>query len=138
MRYISTRGQAPDRDFQGVLLAGLAEDGGLYVPQSFPIFSPADWRAMRGLSYADLAARVMQPFVGEALPADVLKTLCHQAYAGFTHPAVVPLVQFTSDRTKMGEFVNARWLTVLAWTTAVVIAGLNAWLLISAVLPAKS
>jgi manganese transport protein len=47
--------------------------------------------------------------------------------------AVIPLVIFTGDRAKMGEFVNARWLQALAWTTAVVIAGLNAWLLVKTV-----
>src|SRR5579864_7382481 len=51
MRYISTRGHAPARDFAGVLLAGLAEDGGLFMPETWPVFSTADWRAMRGLSY---------------------------------------------------------------------------------------
>ena len=93
MRYISTRGQAPARDFTGVLLAGLAEDGGLFMPESWPHFAAADWRAMRGLSYPDLAARVMSPFVGEAIPFETLTKICHQAYAGFDHPAVVPLVQ---------------------------------------------
>jgi threonine synthase len=93
MRYVSTRGQAPIRDFAGVLLAGLAEDGGLYVPESWPHFSPADWRAMRGLPYHALAARVIQPFVGDALPSATLATLCRDAYAGFGHPAVVPLIQ---------------------------------------------
>jgi threonine synthase len=93
MRYVSTRGQAPDRDFAGVLLAGLAEDGGLFVPAAWPAFSQADWRALRGLPYPALAARVMQPFVGDALPFAVLEKLCEQAYAGFGHPAVVPLVQ---------------------------------------------
>ncbi len=93
MKYISTRGQAPVRDFAGVLLAGLAEDGGLYVPESWPHFSAADWRAMRGLSYPELVARVMQPFVGESLPAANLLRLCREAYAGFGHPAVVPMVQ---------------------------------------------
>ena len=93
MRYISTRGTAPVRDFAGVLLAGLAEDGGLYVPETFPQFSTDDWRAMRGLPYPELAARVMQPFVGDALPAATLRTLCTEAYAGFGHPAVAPLVQ---------------------------------------------
>ncbi len=93
MKYISTRGQAPVRDFAGVLLAGLAEDGGLYVPESWPHFGPADWRAMRGLSYPELAARVMQPFVGESLPAATLQHLCRESYAGFGHPAVVPMVQ---------------------------------------------
>ena len=93
MHYISTRGQAPVRDFAGVLLAGLAEDGGLYVPESWPHFSPADWRAMRGLPYAELAARVIQPFAGGAIPFDTLRRLCREAYAGFGHPAVAPLVQ---------------------------------------------
>jgi threonine synthase len=93
MRYISTRGHAPARDFAGVLLAGLAEDGGLFMPEAWPHFSPADWRAMRGLSYPDLAARVMAPFVGESIPFETLTKICHDAYAGFDHPAVVPLVQ---------------------------------------------
>jgi threonine synthase len=93
MRYISTRGDAPVRDFAGVLLAGLAEDGGLYVPETWPHFAAADWRALRGLPYHALAARVMQPFVGDAIQAATLATLCRDAYAGFGHPAVVPLIQ---------------------------------------------
>jgi threonine synthase len=93
MRYISTRGQAPARDFADVLLAGLAEDGGLFMPQTWPHFGPSDWRAMRGLPYAELAARVMQPFVGGSIPFEVLRQICRDAYAGFGHPAVVPLVQ---------------------------------------------
>ncbi len=99
MRYISTRGEAvagatpKSRDFAGVLLAGLAEDGGLFVPEEWPHFSLADWRALRGLPYAELAARVMQPFVGGAIPFATLQRLCREAYAGFRHPAVVPLVQ---------------------------------------------
>ena len=93
MRYISTRGQAPELDFAGVLLAGLAEDGGLYVPQTWPHFSPADLRAMRGLPYAELAARIMQPFVGEAIASADLYRMCQQAYAGFGHPAITPMVQ---------------------------------------------
>jgi threonine synthase len=97
MRYISTRGQAPARDFADVLLTGLAEDGGLFMPQDWPHLSPADWRAMRGLPYADLAARVMQPFVGTAIPAATLKAICHEAYAGFDHKAVVPLVQLDTS-----------------------------------------
>ena len=93
MRYISTRGQAPARDFADVLLTGLAGDGGLFMPETWPHFSAADWRAMRGLSYPALAARIMQPFVGAAIPAGVLSTICHDAYAAFGHPAVAPLVQ---------------------------------------------
>ncbi len=96
MRYISTRGQAPARDFADVLLAGLAEDGGLFMPETWPHFSPADWRAMRALPYHALAARIMQPFVGTSIPFAVLETICRDAYAGFGHPAVVPLVQLES------------------------------------------
>ncbi len=93
MRYLSTRGQAPARDFAGVLLAGLAEDGGLFVPESWPVFSPAELRALRGLPYPELAARVIHPFCGESLSFETLRRLCLEAYAGFRHPAVVPLVQ---------------------------------------------
>ena len=93
MRYISTRGEAPARDFADVLLAGLAEDGGLFVPETWPHFGPADWRSMRGLPYHALAARVMQPFVGDAIPFATLSDICRDAYAGFGHPAVAPLVQ---------------------------------------------
>ena len=93
MRYVSTRGQAPVLDFAGVLLAGLAEDGGLYVPETWPRLAPADWRAMRGLAYPALAARVMQPFAGDTVASDTLAAICRDAYAGFDHPAIVPLIQ---------------------------------------------
>src|ERR1700677_3880092 len=93
MRYISTRGHAPPRDFSGVLLAGLAEDGGLFVPETWPVFSAADWRAMRCLSYPELATRVMAPFVGGSIAYEALAEICHDAYAAFGHPAVAPLVQ---------------------------------------------
>ena len=97
MRYISTRGQAPVRDFAGVLLAGLAEDGGLYVPESWPSLSAAEWRALRGLPYPQLAARVMAPFVGDSLKPETLARLASEAYAGFGHPAVAPLVQLETN-----------------------------------------
>ncbi|WP_370156858.1 threonine synthase [Ferrovibrio sp.] len=93
MRYISTRGQAPALDFEGVLLAGLAADGGLYVPESWPQFSAAEWRAMRGLSYAEVAFRVIRPFVGGCIPDADLQRMIGEAYATFGHSAVVPLRQ---------------------------------------------
>ena len=93
MRYVSTRGHAPVRDFAGVLLAGLAEDGGLYVPEHWPEFSPADWRALRGKPYAEIAAWVMQPFVAGAIPFETLLRICREAYAGFGHAAVAPVMQ---------------------------------------------
>ena len=93
MRYISTRGTAPTLDFAEVTLAGLASDGGLYVPEHWPQFSPDEIADMRGLPYADLAARVMQPFVGDCLTPDRLRELCEQAYGRFAHSAVTPLKQ---------------------------------------------
>jgi threonine synthase len=97
MRYVSTRGQAPELDFAGVLLAGLADDGGLYVPVSWPEFSATELRALRGLPYAELAAHVISPFVAGAIPFQDLQAMCRRAYAGFWHPAVVPLVQLDRD-----------------------------------------
>ncbi|MBR0680993.1 threonine synthase [Roseomonas eburnea] len=90
MRYVSTRGQAAPRDFEAVLLAGLAEDGGLFVPEEWPVLTAAQWRALRGLPYPALAARIIGLFGATGLP---LETICAEAYAGFGHPAVVPLVQ---------------------------------------------
>ena len=97
MQYISTRGLAPARDFAGVLLAGLAEDGGLYMPDAWPHLSHADLRALRGLPYHEVAARVLHLFVGDSIPSDVVAGMCRDAYAGFRHPAVVPLVQLETD-----------------------------------------
>ncbi|MDN7355114.1 threonine synthase [Acetobacter senegalensis] len=93
MRYISTRGKAPALSFSDVLLAGLAEDGGLYLPETWPSFSLSEWQAMRGLPYPELAARVLAPFVGDDIDEATLRRLCAQAYAGFDHPAIVPLTQ---------------------------------------------
>jgi threonine synthase len=97
MRYISTRGTAPVRDFAGVLLAGLAEDGGLYLPESWPQLGPDDWRALRGLPYPLLAARILAPFTAGSIDEPTLERLCREAYAGFGHPAIVPLVQIDQD-----------------------------------------
>ena len=93
MRYVSTRGQAPARDFAGVLLAGLAEDGGLFVPETWPTLSASDLRAMRGLPYPEIAARVLHLFVGDCVAFDLLQAMCRDAYADFRSPAVAPLVQ---------------------------------------------
>lgn len=93
MDYISTRGSAPALDFAGATLAGLASDGGLYVPRTWPRFSPDEIAAMAGLPYAELAARVMQPFVGDSLTPQRLLELTTQAYGRFAHAAVTPLKQ---------------------------------------------
>jgi threonine synthase len=97
MRYVSTRGQAPALGFDEVLLAGLARDGGLYVPAEWPALDRAAWRALRGASYQDVAVRVMAPFVGAALSSDELAALVHDTYEGFRHPAVAPLKQIGAN-----------------------------------------
>ena len=93
MEYISTRGGAPALDFAGATLAGLASDGGLYLPRNWPRFSQGEIAAMAGLPYAELAAKVMQPFVGDCLTAERLRELTRVAYGRFSHAAVTPLVQ---------------------------------------------
>ncbi|MHA1524099.1 MAG: threonine synthase [Alphaproteobacteria bacterium] len=93
MKYISTRGTAPHLNFEQVLLAGLASDGGLYVPQTWPKFDTAALRAMAGRPYGEIAQQVMQPFVGDFLSPQEFRALIDEAYAGFNHRAVAPLVQ---------------------------------------------
>ncbi|MER8845472.1 threonine synthase [Mesorhizobium australicum] len=93
MHYVSTRGEAPALGFSDAVLAGLARDGGLYVPREWPHFSPSEIRAMRGLAYPDLAMRVLTPFLGGEIAAPVFERLVREAYATFRHEAVCPLVQ---------------------------------------------
>ena len=93
MRYISTRGAAPILDFEAVTLAGLASDGGLYVPETWPRFGKSAIAAMTGLSYVETAVRVCAPFVGTAMTEAELRTLLTTAYSSFDHAAVAPLVQ---------------------------------------------
>jgi len=93
MKYISTRGSAPALDFENVTLAGLAGDGGLYIPETWPRFSRDEIAAMAGLSYVETAVRVMMPFIGTSLTEAELRDLCTQAYGRFSHDAVTPLVQ---------------------------------------------
>ena len=67
VKYVSTRGEAPILAFDDVLLTGLARDGGLYVPESWPQISTDEITGLAGLSYTDLAFRVIQPFVDGAI-----------------------------------------------------------------------
>jgi threonine synthase len=93
MRYISTRGAAPVLTFSEAMLTGLARDGGLYVPESVPQMSADEIAALAGLSYEEVAFRVMKPFCGESFSDDELKGAIARAYAGFGHVARAPLVQ---------------------------------------------
>ena len=98
LQYLSTRGQAPALDFEGVLLAGLAKDGGLYLPQALPHFSAAELRAMRGMSYAELATTVIAPFVEGSIDRDTLEGLVRDAYRDFRHQATAPVIQLDHDQ----------------------------------------
>lgn len=93
VRYVSTRGAAPVLSFDDVLLAGLARDGGLYVPDAWPTLGTDRLRALAGRPYEDLAVTVMAPFVAGSVAADALPGLVRTAYASFGHWAVAPLVQ---------------------------------------------
>jgi threonine synthase len=89
MKYISTRGKSPALTFSEILLGGLAPDGGLYMPESYPQFSAADLTAMRNMSYADLAFAILSRFVDD-IPATDLKAIIAKTYTAevysFTRP----------------------------------------------------
>ena len=98
MRYVSTRGEAPTLGFVETMLAGLARDGGLYVPAAWPRLDADTIAAFAGRPYAEVAAEVMAPFVGEEIADYDLSRMAREAYGNFRHPAVAPLMQFgTSD-----------------------------------------
>lgn len=96
MLYVSTRGQAPELPFDDVVLAGLAADGGLYVPQHYPSVARSDIAALAGLPYAAAAARLIGPFAS-GLGAGALDEATRGAYAEFSHAAVAPLVQIADN-----------------------------------------
>lgn len=93
MKYVSTRGQAPILSFEEVVLTGLASDGGLYLPETLPSFSKDEIASWAGLSYQELAFKVMSPFVAGEVPDEALKDIIDKAYSVFRHEAIAPLVQ---------------------------------------------
>ena len=93
MQYISTRGQAPALSFGEAMMTGLARDGGLYVPQTIPTFTPDEIAALAGLPYEEIAFRVMSPFMGDTFAEAEFRGLIARAYAGFGHAARAPLKQ---------------------------------------------
>ncbi len=97
MKYISTRGQAPALNFEEVLLAGLASDGGLYVPEQLPVFTHEEIASWAGLSYAELAFKIISPFVNDCISDADLKVMIDETYAGFNHSAVAPLKELGTN-----------------------------------------
>ena len=97
MRYVSTRGEAPELGFSDVLLTGLAPDGGLYMPSSWPRLSRDEITGYAGRPYAEIAADLTYRFCGDEIDASALRKMCIDAYSGFRHPAVTPLIQRGSN-----------------------------------------
>ncbi len=97
MKYISTRGEAPVLGFSDALLAGLARDGGLYLPQEYPQFTPEQIRDLRGKSYVDIALAVLTPFIDGEIPQADFERMVREAYGSFRHDAVCPLIQTGSN-----------------------------------------
>lgn len=97
LRYVSTRGEAPPLGFIDVTLAGLACDGGLYMPESWPRLAPQAIAAFAGRPYAEVAVEVMRPYVGGDLSEAELSRLAREAYGAFRHPAVAPLVEIGAN-----------------------------------------
>jgi len=97
MRYISTRGQAPELSFEDTMLTGLARDGGLYVPADIPVMPREEIAALAGLSYEEVAFRVMKPYIGDTFTDAEFGDIISRAYAGFGHAARAPLKQLQDN-----------------------------------------
>lgn len=94
MKFISTRGEADPVGFLDACLAGLAPDGGLYVPERWPSIEPAS----AGEPYVSVASRIIAAFADGELPLATIEGICERAYEGFAHQSVAPLVQWDADR----------------------------------------
>ncbi len=97
MRYLSTRGGAK-AEFADVLLGGLAPDGGLYLPESWPQFSADDIRAFSRQPYTEIAFRLMHPFIGDTFTESEFRADVESAYGSFSDPDIVPLRQIAADK----------------------------------------
>ena len=97
MRYVSTRGEAPSLDFVDVMLAGLARDGGLYVPERWPVLDRASIEGFAGKPYAEVVVEVIRPFVGDGIAEADLARMTREAYGDFHHPAVAPLTELNPN-----------------------------------------
>jgi threonine synthase len=91
MKYISTRGKAPILNFEDVVIAGLASDGGLYVPENIPVFSKDEIDSFSSLSYEELMLKIITPFIGDEIPQDILKDIIQKSYSGFRDRDIAPL-----------------------------------------------
>ena len=97
LKYISTRGEAAPLSFTQTLIAGLAPDGGLYLPQAYPQLGRDEIAGFSGKSYAEVAEAVIAPYLGGEIAPAALRAMIEDAYQGFRHPAVAPLVQLDAN-----------------------------------------
>lgn len=97
MKFVSTRGEAPELGFNDVLLTGLARDGGLYVPKEWPSFSASEISALSGLAYSEIAKQIIWPFVEADISRGDFDQMVDEAYATFKHDAVAPLDQISPN-----------------------------------------
>lgn len=102
--YHSTRGNAPELDLRGVTMAGLASDGGLYVPKTWPQFNAEAIAAMKGKPYLDVAMQVLMPFMAGSIPTTDLRALVTKAYASFADPAIIPIIKLNDQLSVMELF----------------------------------
>jgi threonine synthase len=98
LRYVSTRGTAPQLGFEDVMLTGLARDGGLYLPETWPRLPPSEIKGFAGKSYAEIACAVMGPYVGADIGQAEFAEFVEAAYGTFSHKAVTPLVELESGQ----------------------------------------
>ena len=93
LNYLSTRGGESSLKYEDVLLSGLSRDGGLFMPADWPTFTNSEIKDMKNLSYSELAAKIMSPFIEPSLTCDQINKICHSTYSNFTHKDVAPLHQ---------------------------------------------
>ena len=97
MKYISTRGSAPELTFEEAMLTGLARDGGLYVPAEIPVMSLDEIAALAGKPYTEVAFAVMKPFIGDTFSDAEFEAIIERAYSGFAHDATCPVKQLDDN-----------------------------------------
>ena len=104
MKFISTRGQSPALGFEDALLSGLADDGGLYLPSTWPLYSQGQLLEWQHLGYGALVKAVLEPFIADDIGVDAFSDIVDRAYANFDHPAIAPLKQMDHDLWLMELF----------------------------------
>jgi len=104
MNYISTRGNAKKLNFEEVLLKGLADDGGLYIPESIQTMSLDEINSLSNKTYQEIAFHIIKKFTGKTFPDSVLKEMIFESYKNFTNTLIAPLIEYEKDKYIMELF----------------------------------